>query len=150
MDGIPNEFLMDYEVDLAPVGYPIGVTPRGVRATGGITGGRFSGPQIKGTLEPFGGDFAIRRPDDTLEADVHLIMHTDDDALIYLHYEGYIHPLSEASSPGEGQPGKEVYWRMVMRFETAAERYDWLNRTIAVALGHFEGRHAKYKVYAIT
>lgn len=149
MDGIPHEFLMDYRVDLAPVGYSIGQTPRGVRATGGIVGGSFSGPRLRGTMEPFGGDFAINRPDDTLEADVHLIMRTDDDALIYLHYTGYIHPISKARVP-EGERGPDVYWRMAMRFETSAPKYEWLNRVIAIALGHFEGRSAVYRVFAIT
>jgi hypothetical protein len=37
---------------------------------------------------------------------------------------------------------------MVMRFETSAPKYEWLNRVIA--LGHFEGRSAVYRVYAIT
>jgi hypothetical protein len=149
MDAIPHEFLMNYSVDLAPTTYAIGPTPRGVRATGGISGGRFEGPRLRGTMEPYGGDFAIRRPDDTLEADVHLVMRTDDAALIYLHYSGYIHPISEAVARA-AQVGKDVYWRMVMRFETSAPNYEWLNRVIAIALGHFEGRSAVYRVYAIT
>jgi len=101
MDAIPHEFLMDYRVDLAPTSYVIGSTPRGVRLTGGIVGGRFEGPRLRGTMEPYGGDFAIQRPDDTLEADVHLVMRTDDAALLYLHYGGYIHPISQARAGGE-------------------------------------------------
>jgi hypothetical protein len=149
MEGIPHEFLMDYRVELSPTSYAIGATPRGVRTTGGIVGGRFEGPRLRGTMEPYGGDFAFQRPDDTLEADVHLVMRTHDDALIYLSYEGIIHPISQARARA-GERGRDVYWRMVMRFETSAARYEWLNRVIAIALGHFEGRSAVYRVYALT
>ncbi|MFN0093943.1 MAG: DUF3237 domain-containing protein [Dehalococcoidia bacterium] len=149
MDGIPSEFLMDYRVDLAAVGYPIGATPTGERSTGGIRGGAFSGPRLRGVVEPFGDDWALVRPDDTLDADVHTVLRTDDDALIYLHYTGLIHPRST----GFDGSGAEVYWRMSMRFTTAAPKYDWMNRILAIALGRFEptpeGRSAHYRVFEV-
>ncbi len=147
----PNfEFLFDYRVKLAP-SYDLGKTPSGRRTTGGILGGTFEGPRLRGVVEPTGGDYAIRRPDNVLEADVRTVLKTDDEKLIYMHYIGLLHPWSEIvrafTNPQEEAP--ELYWRMVHRFETSAEEYLWTNKILAIGIGRPEGVGAAYRVYEI-
>lgn len=79
MRGVETQFLMNFRVELAERSYSIGLTPTGQRATGGIRGGAFEGPKLRGVVEPTGGDYARPRPDDTLEADVRAVLRIDDD-----------------------------------------------------------------------
>jgi hypothetical protein len=143
MDMIPSEFLMEYRFDLAKEGYQFGPTPSGVRVTGAIKGGTFEGPRLKGTIEPYGADWATVHTDDALEPDVHAVLKTDDGALIALHYTGLIYPWSKVGT------GVEMYWRVAMRFCTSAEKYDWLNRVLAIGSGRMVKRSVLYKVWAV-
>jgi hypothetical protein len=151
MKGIETEFLMHYRVELAERSYSIGPTPVGQRATGGIRGGSFEGPRLRGVVEATGGDYARARPDDTLDADVRAVLHTDDDQLIYTNYHGLIHPISIAGRALAGRQVDQqgVYWRMVHRFEAPEGRYEWLNRVIAIGIGRGEGLAAEYEVYEL-
>lgn len=143
MDGIASEFLMDFRVDLGDASYQFGQTPTGNRGTGSIRGGAFSGPRLSGVLEPYGADWMTVRPDNTLDPEVRGVMKTGDGALIAVHYTGIIHPWTTAIAGGD------AYWRIVMRFFTSAEEYDWLNRIIAIGLGRLEGRSAIYHVWEV-
>jgi len=151
MKGVQTEFLMNYRVELEDHSYTIGPTPSGERATGGIRGGSFEGPRLRGIVEPTGGDYARSRPDDTLAADVRAVLHTDDDKLIYMTYLGLIHPISVAGRALAGQTveQQDVYWRMVHRFEAPEGRYEWLNRVIAISIGHGQQHAAEYEVYEL-
>ncbi len=150
MPELKTEFLFDYHVKLAPA-YDLGETPSGRRTTGGILGGSFEGPRLRGVVEPTGGDYARRRPDNVLEADVRTVLRTDDDMLIYMHYTGLLHPWSDIvkafMNPQKETP--EFYWRMTHRFETAAEPYTWLNKILAIGTGRPEAGGGAYRVYQI-
>jgi hypothetical protein len=149
---IPSEFLMEYWVELSTSSYAIGVTPEGHRLTGGIAGGGFEGPRLRGRLEPFGADFAILRPDGALAPVVKGVLRTDDDALIFLQYEGILHPwdrLSGAMRRNEAVEPGSFTWNVVMRFETSAPKYEWLNRVTAVAIGEPRPGGPRYDVWAV-
>ncbi|HJP41477.1 MAG TPA: DUF3237 domain-containing protein [Dehalococcoidia bacterium] len=143
MDTIPSEFLMDYRIELVGSGYGLGTTPTGDRRTGGISGGSFEGPRLKGKVEPFGDDWMIARPDDALDPEVRTVLTTDDGVHIGLKYGGIIYPGSKLAY------GEDIYWRIVMRFYTGSEKYDWLNRIIAIGAGKMEPGVAVYRVWEV-
>jgi hypothetical protein len=151
MSGLETNFLMNYHVELAERSYFVGPTPVGQRVTGGIRGGSFEGPRLRGIVEATGGDYGRMRPDDTQDADVRAVLHTDDDHLIYMSYVGLIHPVSviRRALEGERVDQSSVYWRMVHRFEAAEGPYEWLNRVIAVGKGRSGTRSAEYEVYEL-
>jgi len=150
MSELKTEFLFDYLVKL-DTSYDLGDTPSGRRITGGIVGGSFQGPRLRGVVQPTGGDYARMRPDDVLEADVRAVLRTDDDMLIYMHYTGLLHPWSGIArafmNPQKQGPG--FYWRMTHRFETSAEPYMWLNKVLAIGIGRPETGAGAYRVYQI-
>jgi hypothetical protein len=116
----------------------IGAVPRGTRTTVPVSGGTFEGPRLRGTISPGGVDFLLLRPDGVLELDLHLTLQTDDDALIYMQSFGYRHGPPEvlaALARGDSVDPATYYFRTQPRFETAAPRYAFLNKLLAVATG---------------
>ena len=117
----------------------LGMTPQGHRmmAVVGQGGGSIDGTRLRGqVLNGSGGDWFLIRPDGAGQLDVRITIRTDDDALIYMRYEGIV--------AGEGLPrvlgGETVaptdyYFRTTPYFETSSPKYDWLNRIVAVGVG---------------
>ncbi len=146
------EFLYELYAHLeAPQG--IGQGPHGVRNIFYVRGGRFQGPRLRGEVLPGGGDWFLVRPDDTGELDVRVTLRTEDGALIYVTYRGLLHPLSQVTAElAQGrEPARESYYFYVAPFfETSAEPYLWLNRTLAVGLGFVLPGGVRYRVFALT
>ena len=116
----------------------LGNTPHGHRRIIPITGGSFEGPAIKGTVVPGGADWQIIRADNVAELNAQYTLKTDDGALIYITNKGYRHgPAAVLQRLAKGEPvdPKEYYFRAVPFFETAAEKYDYLNKYIFIASG---------------
>ena len=116
----------------------VGDTPHGRRRIIPITGGTFEGPSIKGTVEPGGADWQIIRPDNVAELDAKYTLRTDDGVLIYVVNKGYRHGPAEVIqrlSKGEAVDPSEYYFRASPVFETASERYNYLNRYVYLASG---------------
>ena len=93
----------------------------------------------KGTVEEGGSDWLLLRPDGVLQLDVRLTLKTDDGALIGMTYRGYRHGPAEVIdrlNRGEEVDPAGYYFRSAPFFETAAEKYAWLNRMVTVATGH--------------
>ncbi len=148
MDELKTEFLFEMKASLDRDGaQPIGDTPNGSRRIIYVTGGSFEGPDLRGEVLPGGGDWFLRRPDGVSVLDVRITLRTDDDALIYMRYRGLTHNLSVR--PGDAAAGEERYFRTAPFFETADERYAWLNRIIAVGVGQQIEDGVGYRVYAI-
>jgi hypothetical protein len=116
--------LMTLRLNTAPT-QDIGAGPRGTRLTFPITGGSFEGDRLCGKVLGGGGDWGVKRPDGVLELDLRITLETDDGALIHLTFEGIRH---------DGTPAGP-YFRTLPRFETAALKYFFLNRLLAVGTG---------------
>ena len=68
----------------------------------------------------------------------YLYTRPDDDELIYLTYRGLIFTPE----------GGNTYLRTTPVFETASDKYGWLNRIITVGVGSVPGK-AAYRVFQI-
>ena len=116
--------LMTVRLATAPT-QELGAGPHGARITFPITGGSFEGDRLRGKVLSGGGDWAIKRADGVLELDLRITLETDDGALVHMTFEGI---------RDDGAPGGP-YFRHVSRFETAAEKYAFMNRLLAVGVG---------------
>ncbi len=116
----------------------IGAVALGTRTVYPITGGTFEGPRLRGKVLPGGGDWTLLRPDGVLELDLRITLQTEDDALIYMTLTGMRHGPAEvlaAIGRGEAVDPTRYYFRSAPRFETASEKYGFLNRLLAVGVG---------------
>ncbi len=140
------EITMDAEID------DLGPTPAGHRRIVRVTGGTFEGPKIKGAVLPGGGDWVLQRGDGTRALDVRITLRTDDGHLIYVYYPGRFHgapDVLQRITRGEAVDASEYYFRTAPLFETASEKYGWLNGILAVGIGRRTSQQVAYTVYAI-
>lgn len=131
----------------------IGATPVGNRRIVGlVSGGTFQGERLRGTVLPGGADWIVMRPDGAMTLDVRLVLETDDKALIGLTYRGIRHgpaAIMERVARGEDVDPSQYYFRTSMAFETAAAKYDWLNRIIAIGTGRRLPEGPVYDVFEV-
>jgi hypothetical protein len=130
----------------------LGKTPLGERRVAPVLGGRFEGPKLKGAVEEGGSDWLLVRPDGATQLDVRLTLKTDDGQLIGMTYRGYRHgpaAVIERLNRGEPVDASEYYFRTAPFFETASEKYGWLNRIVAVATGHRPPEGPVYHVFEV-
>lgn len=127
--------------------------PAGGRSLYPVQGGRFTGERMRGVVEPNGMDWVQIRPDGAFMIDVRLMLRTHDGARIAMSYVGLTCGDDEPMGRflrREPYEFHEVYSRTTPRFETGDGRYDWLNRTIAVANGmRTTGAGPIYHVFAV-
>jgi len=142
---------MDFQIEVKPPSI-IGATPGYDRRIGEIAGGRFEGERLRGKILSGGSDWQSLRADNATTINVRLVLQTDDGALIAMRYFGVRHGPKEVLdriARGENVNPSEYYMRVTLRFETSAEKYDWLNRIVSVALGHRIAGGAIYHVLEI-
>ena len=150
-DALRSELVLDLHADLEPP-QAVGATPFGGRSIFIVTGGTFEGPRLRGAVLPGGGDWFITRGDGVGELDVRATLRTDDGALIYLAYRGILDVKPEVVRRvfgGEDVSLSEYYFRTAPRFETADERYAWLNSLVCVGVGAFGPNRVAYRVFGI-
>lgn len=120
----------------------LGDTPLGRRRIATVTGGEFDGERLKGTVAGApAGDWLLQRNDGVTVLDVRLTLRTDDGEHIYMSYRGVRHGPAEVMArmaAGEPVDHGTYYFRIVPIFETAAKKYEWLNRIVAVGTGRRE------------
>lgn len=143
---------MFVHVDLAPP-QVIGAGKNGFRQVVPITGGWFEGDRIKGRILPGGADWNVLRADLVSEIHARYTLETDDGALIYIVNEGLTTATPEtirALLTG-GQPDlSDWYFRCKPQFETAAPRYQWLQRSLFIGdLLPPSGLAARFHVYEV-
>ena len=127
-------------------------TPYGWKRIDVFGGGSFEGPAIKATILSGGSDALLRRNDEAMQPDVRLTLKTDDSAIIFVTYRGLRHgpPEVMARIARDGNVGPDEYYlRNTIYFETGSKRYGWLNRCIAVGVGHREPSAVVYQVHEI-
>ena len=139
MAELRSTFLFQVTADLEEA-QDVGATPHGNRRIYYVTGGAFEGPKLRGEVLPGGGDWLLLRPDGAGELDVRATLRTDDGHLIYSYYRGIL----------RGQPDtSDFYFRTAPFYETASEKYGWLNRIVAVGVGRVEPQRVSYDVFEI-
>ena len=145
------EFVMEAHVTVGTA-QEVGRTPAGERRIIPITGGTFEGPGLRGRVLPGGADWQIVRPDNTAELDARYTLETESGGLIYVRNRAIRHGSAEVLRKlREGIPvdRSEYYFRSTPVFETASQKYDWLNRIIAVATGRRESSGPIYEVFEV-
>jgi hypothetical protein len=131
---------------------PVGATPNGDRRVGLVAGGTFEGAKLKGTVLPGGADWIIGRPDGATTLDVRLVLKTDDGAAIGMTYRGMRHgppAVMARVNAGTFVDPSEYYFRTAISFETAAPKYDWLNRIIAIGTGSRPPEGPVYEIFEV-
>lgn len=146
-----TEFLMMLSAELEE-SQMVGDTPLGSRRIVYVRNGAFSGPGLKGTVLPGGGDWVLFRDDGASSLDVRITLRTDDGALIYVTYGGVSTMSPEVRKriiDGEAVAPSEYYFRTTPRFETASGKYAWLNKLVTVGVGQRTRTGVVYSVYAV-
>ena len=100
----------------------LGSTPQGKLSIFPVTGGSFEGDRLRGKVLAGGGDWVAGRADGTFELDLRVTLETDDGVLIHMTFTGL-------------RDDANHYLRTLPRFETAAPKYAFLNRLLAVGIG---------------
>ena len=100
----------------------VGSTPHGELSIFPVIGGSFEGERLRGKVLAGGGDWVTEKADGTFELDLRVTLETEDGALIHMTFTGV-------------RDDGNHYIRTLPRFETAAPKYAFLNRLLAVGIG---------------
>jgi Protein of unknown function (DUF3237) len=153
MNQLKSRHLFSIDIALHPI-QELGTTPAGERRVFPVSGGQFSGERLRGEISPHAGsDLLLIRGDSSAQQDVRMILHTDDGALILMTYRGVRHGSPEVLTrirAGEAVASSEYYLRTAPFFETASQRYAWLNTIVSIGVGERrpDGR-VHYEVFEI-
>jgi hypothetical protein len=117
-----------------------------------ILGGSFEGDRMSGEVLEGGNDWQSVRQDGCTRLDVRIVLKTTDGALIAMTYQAL-----RAGSPdvlakidhGEIVDPNDYYFRLSGLFETAADKYDWLNRIIAIGVGDRRAGGPIYDIFQV-
>ena len=130
----------------------IGLTPFGQRTTFIVGEGTFEGPRLRGKILPGGGDWMLEGSGGLCQLDVRKTFETDDGALIDVRYIGlyrYNDTVNARLAAGQSCEFGDTLFQVQVRFETGAEKYHWLNETLAVGEGRETSKGVIYRLYAI-
>jgi hypothetical protein len=140
--------------DGAPV--PLGRSPWRNRRVSYIAGGTIDGERLHGEVLPGGGDWSeLGLATDGAAVtliDVRSIWKTHDGASIYVSYGGRLvipaASLADFRDPAkvEGLADDAYYFKIQPIFETADERYDWLNALVSVGVGRRTAKGVRYRI----
>jgi len=129
---IATEYLMTVEAPLDPavrIDNSTVIIP--MRA-----GGWVKGPRINGKTVSPGGEWLRVMPSGALRLDVRTLMQTDDNAFIFISFNGILQHSKESAErarEGEVLASRDVpYFVAAPTFQTSSEKYAWLNSVQAV------------------
>jgi len=104
----------------------VGAGPAGTRLISEIESADFTGDRLSGQLlGTAAADWAVLSADGIGVLDVRLTLRTHDGATVFVRYNGRL----------DASRGFPVTVYVAPLFETADERYSWLNRTQAIGKG---------------
>ena len=130
----------------------VGATPGAYRRVGVVTGGSFEGERLSGAVLDGASDWQTVRNDGSTTLNVRLVLKTEDGALIGMTYQGLRHgppDIIARIEKGEVVDPASYYFRINPLFETEAAKYDWINRVIAVGIGHRFADGPVYNVFEV-
>jgi hypothetical protein len=139
----------------ATLGEPLdlGQTTQGHRRIVPLTGGTFSGPELRGIVRPgASADWQIVLPDGTALGDIRYTLQTDGGDLLYVQSRSVRHGSAEVLARlgrGEGVDASEYTFRTSTQIETANPALDWLNKGIFVSVGGRQAGGVIYETYLV-
>jgi hypothetical protein len=148
MKNVRTKPMFAMRLDVRPL-LIVGATPGAYRRVGVVTGGSFEGERLSGAVLDGSSDWQTVRNDDSTTLNVRLVLKTEDGALIGMTYQGLRHGPADIIArieKGEVVDPASYYFRINPLFETEAAKYEWINRVIAVGIGH---RFADGPVYSV-
>ena len=134
----------------ASLGEPldVGETAHGHRRILPLSGGTFSGAEIRGKLLPgASADWQIVLPDGTAVGDIRYTLQTDGGDLLYVQSRSIRHGSPEVLARlarGEDVEASEYTFRASTQIETAGAELGWLNKGVFISVG---GRHPGGVIY---
>ena len=128
---LESAFLMELSLDVADQ------LDTGHTSIAPVTGGTFGGPRLQGTVRDGGADW-ITQVTGHSSLDVRITLDTDDGAIIYMTYTGVVHRADSG-----------LYWRVRPIFQTASEKYDWLNHIVCIGKSKQIAGKVAYDVFEI-
>ncbi len=145
------EHCLDVSVQVAKP-LEIGDVGTGERRIIAIDGGVISGPRLSGEVLPGGADFQIIRPNGFTILEARYPIRASDGALIYVENNGVRLGSPDAIAKlkrGEPVDPAQIYFRSVIRFETAAPHYRWMMESIFVCAGQRRPETVELSVYRL-
>ena len=131
----------------------LGQTAQGHRRIVPLTGGTFTGPELKGTLLPgASADWQIVLPDGTALGDIRYTLQTDGGALLYVQSHGVRHgsaDVLERLARGEDVDASEYTFRTSTQIETAEPELDWLNKGVFISVAGRQAAGVIYETYLV-
>jgi muconolactone delta-isomerase len=140
------------EATLAPP-LELGETAQGHRRIVPLTGGTFTGPELRGRLLPgASADWQIILPDGTALGDIRYVLQTDRGDLLYVQSQSIRHGSPEVLARlgrGEDVDPSEYTFRTSTRIETSAADLDWLNKGIFISVAGRQAHGVIYETYLV-
>lgn len=151
VETIAVEHLFELAVDFDPMKvYP---SPFGTRIDAIVRQGKADGPGLQGEVLAGGGDWLVVGSDGVARMDVKATIRTPDDEMIHVTNTGRVvvdEDTRDLFLAGETITFDEMYGRTAPLFETASDRYAWLNRTVSVGVVvELSLQHIRYQVYGL-
>jgi hypothetical protein len=160
MEGLKARPLCTVDIRLeddAPL--PLGKSPFRNRRVSYIAGGTLEGERLRGEVMAGGGDWSELGAGADGAAltlvDVRSLWKTHDGAMIYVTYSGRLvipqAVLGDFRDPAkvEALSDDDYYFRIQPIFETADERYGWLNALVAVGYGKRTAKGVRYRIFGL-
>jgi Protein of unknown function (DUF3237) len=139
----------------ATLGQPLdlGERPHGHRRIVPLTGGTFTGAELRGKLLPgASADWQTVLPDGTALGDIRYTLQTDAGELLYVQSRGVRHGSAEVLARlgrGEDVDAGEYTFRTSTQIEAAARRLDWLNKGVFISVGGRQADGVIYETYLV-
>jgi hypothetical protein len=118
-----------------------------------LTGGQFTGPEIRGRLlSGASADWQLVLADGTSIGDIRYTLQTEDGALLYVRARSIRHGDAEVLARlarGDEVDAGEYIFRAAAQIETSATDLAWLNRGIFISVGGRSSGGVAYDTYLV-
>jgi hypothetical protein len=130
-----------------------GVVGEGRRRIVPLTGGKFMGSQLSGTLlSGASADWQIVLPDGTALGDIRYTLQSDQGEFFYVRSQGVRYGSEEVLKRlgrGEEVDASEYVFRTATQIETAASKFVWMNKGVFISVGGRQPEGVIYEVYLV-
>jgi Protein of unknown function (DUF3237) len=131
----------------------LGQTEQGYRRIVPLTGGTFTGPELRGTLVPgASADWQTILHDGTALGDIRYTLRTNAGDLLYVQSRSVRHGSPEVLARlgrGEDVDPSEYTFRTNTQIATGAPQLDWLNKGVFVGVAGRRPAGVIYEIYLV-